>query len=110
MHQNTDFCDYVFVGKTSIVLKDLPLSHWRLKSKYPNGVQIPLKYREKVNIWGKYPNGVQIPLKYREKVNIWGGLSTKGLTRFCVSFLLPVLNRACSKIKSAQWRFSFKKS
>jgi hypothetical protein len=83
MHQNTDFCDYVFVGKTSIVLKDLPLSHWRLKSKYPNGVQIPLKYRE--------------------KVNIWGGLSTKGLTRFFVSlkcgkfFLLPVLNRALVK-------------
>jgi len=92
------------------------LSQWRLKSKYPNGVQIPLKYREKVNIWGKYPNGVQILLKYREKVNIWGGLTTKGLTRFCVSlkcgkfFLLPVLNRAFSKIKSAQWGFSFKKS
>jgi hypothetical protein len=25
-------------------------------------------------------------------------------------FLLPVLNRACSKMKSAQWGFSFKKS
>ena len=83
MHQNTDFCNYVFVGKTTIVLKDMPLSHWRLKSKYPNGVQIPLKYREKVNIWGV--------------------LSTNCLTRFCVSlkcgkfFLLPVLNRALVK-------------
>ena len=66
MHRKTDFSKYVFVDETSISLKEMPLSHWRLKSKYPRGVEMPQKYRE--------------------KVNVWGGISSKGLTRFCVSF------------------------
>lgn len=63
-HQHIDFSNHVFVDETSVRLWDLPLYHWRLKTKYPKAIPVTEKNRN--------------------KLNVWGGMSSKGLTRFAV--------------------------
>ena len=56
---------YIFLDETRVRLFDLPIYHWRERSRYPNSIPSTDKYRK--------------------KLNVWAGISFKGPTPFAVT-------------------------
>ena len=50
-NQETDFSKYIFLDETTVRLWDVPLYHWRQRSRYPNSIPSTDKFRRKLNVW-----------------------------------------------------------